>query len=80
MCPPFDMATVTCAQPLHVPTIRYGNRTQANPHGAPSGTSSDTMRVLLEKATLEKYKAGDVINADGSRPATLFNIAKVATR
>ena len=34
------------------------------------------MGALLEKATLEKYKAGERVIEEGTRPKTLFNLAK----
>ena len=34
------------------------------------------MGALLEKATLEKYKAGELVIEEGMRPRTLFNLAK----
>jgi len=46
-----------------------------NPHER-TQQSSVALQALIEKATLEKYKPGDVIISDGSRPRTLFNIAK----
>ena len=34
------------------------------------------MGALLEKATLERYKAGEHVIEEGTRPKTLFNLAK----
>ena len=59
----------------------------ADPHagqpGTPKGGGADAgglaataLSTLLAKATLEKYKQGDVIIEHGSRHGTLFNIAK----
>lgn len=38
--------------------------------------AATTMHALMENATLEKYKTGDVIIENGSRHRTLFNLAK----
>lgn len=37
---------------------------------------AQAMSALLEKATMERYKAGDVVVEEGTRPRTLFNLAK----
>ena len=50
----------------------------ANPHEGDGGDAGGQAALvkLLEKATLERYKAGDVIITDGSKHGTLFNIAQ----
>mmetsp|Transcript_32827 Transcript_32827/g.104725 ORF Transcript_32827/g.104725 Transcript_32827/m.104725 type:complete len:775 (-) Transcript_32827:2169-4493(-) len=40
------------------------------------GVGAGALARLLAAATLERYKTGDVIIDNGSRPATLFNIAR----
>lgn len=40
------------------------------------GVGAQALARLLAAATLERYKPGDVIIERGSRPATLFNIAR----
>lgn len=47
-----------------------------NPHSSSSDDGAQAMAKLLEKATLEKYKPGDVIIQDGTKHGTLFNIAQ----
>ena len=37
---------------------------------------AEAMGALLEKATLERYKAGEHVIEEGTRPKTLFNLAK----
>ena len=37
---------------------------------------AQAMSALLEKATMERYKAGEVVVEEGTRPRTLFNLAK----
>jgi len=49
---------------------------ETNPHRALPSEEQSLLVKLLEKATLEKFKQGETIIAEGSRPCTLFNIAK----
>ena len=50
---------------------------EADPHAQNASSSgASAMAKLIEKATLEKYKPGDVIIADGTKHGTLFNIAQ----
>jgi len=51
---------------------------ERNPHerSSTADLSEESFKPLIHKATLERYKAGDVIIAEASRPNTLFNIAK----
>ena len=51
---------------------------EADPHvkAASNKEEAEALAALIARATLERYKAGDVIIANGSKPNTLFNIAK----
>lgn len=46
-----------------------------DPH-AQQKPEADKMKDLMAKATCERYKAGDLVIEEGSRPRTLFNLAK----
>jgi len=42
----------------------------------PEATAMGEIKELLQRATCEKYKPGDLVIDEGSRPRTLFNLAK----
>ena len=49
---------------------------EANPHQNEAKVEDAALGQLINRATLERYKPGDVIIADGTKHHTLFNIAK----
>ena len=56
-------------------TKRVDGQVANDPHKL-QAPDARAMGVLLEKATLEKYKAGELVIEEGTRPKTLFNLAK----
>ena len=57
-------------------TPRAGTEDETQAQADLAAKAGVAMNALLERATLERYKPGDVIIEDGSRHMTLFNIAK----
>jgi len=56
-------------------TKRVDDQVANDPHKQ-QAPDAPAMGALLEKATLEKYKAGELVIEEGTRPRTLFNLAK----
>ena len=56
-------------------TKRVDGQVANDPHKQ-QAPDARAMGALLEKATLEKYKAGERVIEEGTRPKTLFNLAK----